>query len=174
MGLGIGGLGFKLGFKVLCLGLGFNLILGFSLRTWFGFQFGFGFGFGLEILDFGFGFGFGFGFEFGFENLGLGFRVLVWCGSSLGLGLGPLGLGSSRLPRYYKRVVKKRLKLLKKKLDALSHRSFLVTFLFTRDYLKYLKLFIIDRFKSSNGNANTLTGYLKYQTIAAFLARISV
>ena len=76
--------------------------------------------------------------------------------------------------RYYKRVVKKRLKLLKKKLDALSHRSFLVTFLFTRDYLKYLKLFIIDRFKSSNGNANNLTGYLKYQTIAAFLARISV
>jgi hypothetical protein len=82
--------------------------------------------------------------------------------------------GPSRLPRYYKRVVKKRLKLLKKKLDALSHRSFLVTFLFTRDYLKYLKLFIIDRFKSSNGNANNLTGYLKYQTIAAFLARISV
>ena len=80
----------------------------------------------------------------------------------------------SRLPRYYKRVVKKRLKLLKKKLDALSHRSFLVTFLFTRDYLKYLKLFIIDRFKTSNGNANNLTGYLKYQTIAAFIASISV
>ncbi len=80
----------------------------------------------------------------------------------------------SRLPRYYKRVVKKRLKLLKKKLDALSHGSFLVTFLFTRDYLKYLNFFIIDRFKSSNGNANNLTDYLKYQTIAAFLARISV
>ena len=81
---------------------------------------------------------------------------------------------TSRLPRYYKRVVKKRLKLLKKKLDALSHRSFLVTFLLTRDYLKYLKLFIIDRFKSSNGNDNNLTGYFKYQAIAAFLASISV
>ena len=67
-----------------------------------------------------------------------------------------------------------RLKRVVKNLDALVHGSFLVTFLLQRDYSKYLKLFIINQFKSSNGKANTLTGYHKYQTIAASLSHISV